>query len=94
MGLGGSYHLLYECKDENNSDNKIALIFAPYCSQAICETPGNFPKAWFRDGYQNLPVDDKLREQIKREKGISRFEDENCCEFDAADLLRFSIECD
>lgn len=77
---------LVECNDSDGKSNNILLIFAPYIPNAICETLSNPSKAWIRHGKQNLPMTDEIKEQLKRDKKISNFEDTYCCEFHPDDL--------
>lgn len=65
---------------------KICLIFTPYASTAICETADNDRRAWLRQGAQNVLLTAEQREQLRREKGITIFEDERCCELDTRDI--------
>jgi hypothetical protein len=36
---------IHDCKDAVGADHRIALIYAPYSPNGICETFGNSPKA-------------------------------------------------
>lgn len=75
-----------ELPDSAGNNHKICLIYVPYTSNAICETPGNSPKAWIRQSRQNIPLSRELREQLERDKGIVRFELSRCCPFDVQEL--------
>lgn len=72
--------------DVGGSHKQIALVFVPYTSDGICETFGNFPKAWIRAGKQNILMDDRRRQQVMRDKKIVEFERTRCCPYDP-DLL-------
>jgi predicted HTH transcriptional regulator len=77
---------LIDCYDETQNANRICLIYVPYSTHAICETPSSFPKAWIRQGCQNLPINDQQRDQLRREKQIIDFERQPCCPFDPSEL--------
>lgn len=82
----GARSKFVDCVDDTTNPNRICLIYVPYTEHAICETPGNFPKAWIRHGCQSLPVNDHQRDQLRREKQIVDFERQYCCPFDPAEL--------
>ena len=65
---------------------KILLIYVPYTSNAICETLDRHPEAWIRSGAQNLPINEQQREQLKRDKQITNFENTYCCSFHIDDI--------
>jgi predicted HTH transcriptional regulator len=75
-----------DCTDEAGDANRICLIYVPYTERHICETPGNSPKAYVRQGLQNIRLDDTQRQQVRRDKGIVEFENSYCCPYDPADL--------
>lgn len=77
---------IVDCQDDKGDANKICLIYVPYTERHICETPGNFPKAYTRQGAQNLRIDDTQKEQLRRDKGIVEFENSLCCPYDPSDL--------
>lgn len=83
---------LLDCQDDSGNDNRICLIYAPYSDKAICQTPGNSPKAYLRLGQQCIPVGDDLREQLKRDKRIVNFENTICCPYDPGDLDQGVVE--
>ena len=62
------------------------LIYVPYTSDAICETLERQPEAWIRSGAQNLPLNEQQREQLKRDKKITDFENAYCCPFHVDDV--------
>src|SRR5580693_5142680 len=78
----GARSKFVDCVDDTTNQNRICLIYVPYTEHAICETPGNFPKAWIRHGCQSLPVNEHQRDQLRREKQIVDFERQYCCPFD------------
>ncbi len=70
-----------------NSDGKrLYLLYTPWAPNAICETLGNFPKAWKRVGAQCLALTEEDRELFKREKRIVDFETSYCCPYDPDEL--------
>ena len=70
----------------NSDGNRLYLLYIPWTSSAICETVGDFPKAWKRVGAQNLPLTGQDREHLKREKRIIDFETSYCCPYDPDEL--------
>ena len=50
----------YLCTDSYSNNKTIYLIFVPYTTDGICETPGQFPKAWIRSGSQNVPMTQEM----------------------------------
>ena len=64
----------------------ICLIFVPYIQNAICETPGHTPKAWTRNGCQNILLNLEGRERIRNNKSLVRFEITPCCRYDPNDV--------
>jgi predicted HTH transcriptional regulator len=75
-----------DCEDETNQPTKVCMIFVPYSPNSICETPDKEKKAWLRQGAQNFLLTADQKEQLRRDKHITSFEQERCCEFDRADL--------
>ena len=76
---------LYECKGASGTTT-ICLIFTPYLPNAICETPDSERRAWRRQGAQNILLNAEEKEALRRDKGITIFENEKCCEFEKSDL--------
>ena len=76
----------YQCTDGSGSAKTICLIFVPHTDNGICETPGPNPKAWIRNGAQNIPMTQDMREQIRVTKGLVDFERSFCCPFDRDDV--------
>ena len=77
-----------ECQNSAGIAAKILLIYVPYISNAICETLDRSPKAWIRSGAQNLPMNEEQRDQLKRDKKITDFENTYCCPFHTDDVDR------
>lgn len=85
--VGHTAHTRFvDCSDNSGNQNAVCLIYAPYAERCICETPGNFPKSWWRHGPQNLIITDSHKDVIKRDKGIVNFERTPCCPFYSDDL--------
>ena len=70
----------------NSNGKRLHLLYTPWTSSAICETVGDFPKAWKRVGAQNLALTEQDRELLKREKRIVDFETSYCCPYDPNEL--------
>lgn len=77
---------IIDCKNSENCPDKILLIYTPYAENGICETLKQPPKAWVRNGKQNIPVNDQMRDQLKRDKRIVEFERSYCCPFEKSDI--------
>ena len=77
---------LIDCRDQEGNSRKVGLIYAAYVDRYICETLGNSPKAYKREGRQNILLDEAQREIIKREKKIVDFENTLCCTYSPSDL--------
>ncbi|GAX46124.1 hypothetical protein NIES4075_71450 [Tolypothrix sp. NIES-4075] len=77
---------LVDCQDDTHSPNIIALIYVPYTKSGICQTIGNSPQAWKRQGFQNILLNYEQLYQLKRDKRILDFEHEFCCSYDPNDL--------
>ena len=76
----------HPCQNSDGNPDKIILIYVFYSSIGICETLDNQSKAWRRVSKQNLLMDDRQREHLKREKRIVDFELAYCCPFSPDDL--------
>ena len=77
---------------QDSGENHLYLLYTPWADKAICETLGNFPKGWRRDGPQNFPPTQSDREQLKRDKRIVDFETSYCCPYDPAELDNGVVE--
>lgn len=75
-----------DCEDCRGKPNKLLLVYVPYISDAICETPDRSPKSWRRNGGGNEFLDERRREQLRRDKRIVDFEGSRACRFSSADL--------
>lgn len=77
---------LHSCINCRGQEDTVALMYISHSDHAICETLGSNPKSWWRQGPQNVRMNDEMREQLRREKGIVNFENSFCCSFDMADV--------
>jgi predicted HTH transcriptional regulator len=77
---------LYPCVDGSGNAKTIYLIFVPCTDNGICETPDRTPKAWVRNGPQNIPMTQNVRDQIRVTKGLLDFEGMFCCPFRMEDV--------
>ena len=77
---------LHECVDTYGNSRTICLIFVPYADKGICETPERVPRAWTRNGSQNVPMTQDVRDRIKFQKGLLDFEGTFCCPFNREDV--------
>jgi predicted HTH transcriptional regulator len=75
-----------DCADFSGRPNKLLLVYTPFTSDAICETPENRPRSWRRNGGNNELLDDRRREQIRRDKRIVDFESSPAGQFNPVDL--------
>jgi predicted HTH transcriptional regulator len=76
---------LHDCMGASGP-TKVALIFTPYLAGAICETPDKDRRAWFRQGAQNVLLNADQKDALRRDKGITIFENERCCEYDKSEV--------
>ncbi len=65
---------VHNCVDENGDDNRLLLVYVPETPDAICETLDASSRAWKRADAQNLPLNDRDRAQLRREKNIENHE--------------------
>lgn len=78
----------HECMDATGATTKLMLVYVPETTDAICETIEANPKAWKRAGAQNLALDDRDRDQIRRDKRIESYERRLIGRYDPADVNR------
>lgn len=69
----------------DSGGKRLHFLYTPWMPNAICETVGNFPKAWKRVGAECIALTDQDREQLKRDKRIVDFEISYCCPYDPAE---------
>ena len=79
---------LFECEDAYGNARTICLIYVPYVDTGICETPGRMPKAWTRNGPQNVLTTQEVRDRIRVNKGLLDFENDFCCRFHPDDIAK------
>lgn len=60
-----------ECADGAGLVRRILLIHVPETRDAICESVGSVPRAGRCAGAQNLPLTDRDRDQLRRDKQIT-----------------------
>ncbi len=77
---------VYEREDVSGNGRSICLVLVPYTPNGICETPERIPKAWTRNGPQNVQMTQEMRDQIRVRKNLLDFENTPCCPFDADSL--------
>ena len=77
---------LHGCVGTYGNSTTICLIFVPYADKGICETPERVAKAWTRNGSQNVPMTQDVRDRIKFQKGLLDFEGTFCCPFNNEDI--------
>jgi len=76
----------FDCHNESNTPDILCLIYVPHTEYGICETLHSIPKAWLRQGPQNIPMTLLMREQLRRDKKIVDFEQVYCCPYDPTDV--------
>lgn len=65
--LKGQWVQTQEVDLQDPEGNTIYFLYTSWTSDAICETLGNFPKAWVRVGAQCLALTEQERERLKIE---------------------------
>jgi predicted HTH transcriptional regulator len=76
----------FDCTNEAGKQDFICLIYVPYTSRRICQTLGNYPRVWTRQGSQNICLNQSQLEQLRRDKGVVDYEQADCCVYDVRDL--------
>jgi predicted HTH transcriptional regulator len=76
----------FDCTNEFGKQDFICLIYVPYTSRRICQTLGNYPRVWTRQGSQNICLNQSQLEQLRRDKGVVDYEQADCCVYDVRDL--------
>lgn len=77
---------LHDCKDSAGNPKTIALIFSGPATTGVCETPGNQPKAWTRNGPQCNVMNQPVRESLRAHKGFVDTDVNPFSEFDLEDV--------
>ena len=81
----GKFH---QGTDVHGNQKTICLIFVPYAESHICETTERIPRAWTRNGAQNIAMTQEVRDRIKGDKKIVNFEFTRCCKYESADVAQ------
>jgi len=76
----------FEVQDTAGASKTICLIFSAYSTTGICETVGNNPRAWTRNGSQCILVTQAVRDSLRIRKGLVSFEIDPVCEFHREDV--------
>lgn len=77
---------LYQCQSSTGENKTIALIFSGWSTSGICETVGNNPQAWTRNGKQCVEMTQQVRDNLRVRKGLIDFEIDPFCEFGLEDV--------
>jgi predicted HTH transcriptional regulator len=75
-----------DCQDANGTDKTVCLIYSGCVPNAICETVGSNPKSWVRNGSQSVLMNQAVRDQMKRRKGVLEADSAPCCRFSPDDV--------
>lgn len=78
----------HDCTDVNGNANRVLLIYVHHSDDCVCETVGRTARFWVRRHNCNEEGDDRMREQVRRDKRIVDFESSYCCPFFPQDLDR------
>jgi predicted HTH transcriptional regulator len=76
----------YDCNDALGANKMVCFIYSGPVANAICETLGNYPKGWVRNGSQSVLMSQVVRDQVRRRKGILEEDDTPCCPFSSQDI--------
>jgi len=76
----------YDCTDAAGNAKTICLVFSGFSTSGICETVGNHPRAWTRNGSQCVPVTQAIRDGLRIRKGLVSVESDPVCEFSPEDV--------
>lgn len=82
----------FECTNYIGTKDFICLVYVPYTSRRICQTVGNHPRAWIRQGSQNIYLNQAQLDQLRRDKGVVDYEQADCCPYDSRDLDRAAFQ--
>ena len=72
--------------DAFGNSKTICLIFSGFSITGICETLGNNPKAWTRNGSQCVLATQAVRDSLRIRKGLVSVESDPICEFSIDDV--------
>jgi len=76
----------FDCSDNSGNAKTICLIYSGFSTTGICETLGNHPKAWTRNGSQCVLATQAVRDSLRIRKGLVSVESDPVCEFSLDDL--------
>lgn len=82
----------HPCRNDAGGADRIYLIYTPCAETGICETPEKNPRAWMRQGAQNVPLTESQRDQLRREKRLVSFELSRCCSYHPDDVDRAVLQ--
>jgi predicted HTH transcriptional regulator len=82
----------FECTNDSGRQDSICLVYVPYTSRRICQTIGNHPRAWIRQGSQNICLNQAQLDQLRRDKGVVDYEQADCCPYDSRDADRSAFQ--
>jgi predicted HTH transcriptional regulator len=70
-----------EITDVAGKPRTLCFILSAYSTSGICETIGNNPRAWTRNGSQCIQITQAVRDSLRRLKGLVSFEIDPVCEY-------------
>jgi predicted HTH transcriptional regulator len=76
----------FECEDFQGNANQVLLIYIRHSDNCISETNDKSARFWVRRHNRNEEGDDRMRDQLRRDKRIIDFESTYCCPFYSEDL--------
>jgi predicted HTH transcriptional regulator len=71
----------HPCQNSDGQADEICLVYVPYALHELCETIEQHPKAWLRQGAQNILMSETHRQSIRRDKRIVDFEHTYACPY-------------
>jgi hypothetical protein len=77
---------LHDVVNAQGAPDRVAMFLVSASDGAICETVQTPPKAWIRQGLQNVPLSDAARDRLKRDRRVVDFERAACTRFDAREI--------
>ena len=77
---------LHDIVNAQGAPDRVAMFLVSASDGAICETLQTPPKAWIRQGLQNVPLSDAARDRLKRDRRVVDFERTPCTRFDAREI--------
>lgn len=76
----------FDCSDASGQARTICLVFSGFSTTGICETLGNNPRAWTRNGSQCVLATQTVRDSLRIRKGLVSVESDPVCEFSQEDV--------